>query len=269
MLQTRTWSFWDPKYLVQTLSEAIVKSTATFFVTVSDSYKQYLISSDHIQASRIATVPCIPNEDHFFVDPIIRSRIRSHLSLDGKIVLIYIGKFGGLYYDYSHLQFWAPLFNELSLSVFLIILTPQDPFLISSRLRKYGIAESQFLVTHCHHSEVNNYLNAADIGISFINSGPWSFACSPVKHGEYWACGLPLIMPTGIGDEREWLESDKLGFLANYDNSKSISTAFNNVLDLINDSSHRSRIQSLGRSRRNVSMLHSAYNRIFDFVALY
>jgi hypothetical protein len=260
MLQTGTWSAWEPKYIIQSVSEFLVRRTADFFITVSEGYRNYLVTNNNISPSRTLTVPCIPRQEKFFFDHQVRARSRRLLGLEDKIVLVYLGKFGGLYHEIQYLRLWAPLFREYSTSIFLLVLTPQDPSLITLSLRQYGFDESQFHVTSCHHSEVNEYLNAADIALSFINAGAWSFACSPVKHGEYWACGLPLIMPYGIGDESKWLEADKMGSMANFSDSKSISSAFIFTLDILSDPDHRSRIQSLGNLRRNPALITDAYH---------
>ena len=60
---------------------------------------------------------------------------------------------------------------------------------------------------------VPSYLAAADAGLSFIKRCVSKLASSPTKNGEYLACGLPLIINTGIGDSDALVNEWKAGVL--------------------------------------------------------
>lgn len=57
-----------------------------------------------------------------------------------------------------------------------------------------GFSFSDVYVTAESHEEVNSYINAGDFALSIIRYGPWSFACSAIKQGEYWAAVLPVLV---------------------------------------------------------------------------
>src|SRR5690606_23449123 len=51
-----------------------------------------------------------------------------------------------------------------------------------------------------------------------IKQIPVSIYQSPVKVGEYLACGLPILLTANVGDESALIEKQKLGFIVtNYE----------------------------------------------------
>jgi hypothetical protein len=63
-----------------------------------------------------------------------------------------------------------------------------------------GIPESHFSVRAVAPNEMPAYLAAGDVGISFIKRCLSKLASSPTKNAEYLACGLPIVINSGIGD---------------------------------------------------------------------
>jgi len=62
--------------------------------------------------------------------------------------------------------------------------------------------------------DMPSLLSAADVGLSFILPAPSKRACSPVKNGEYLACGLPLVSTAGIGDYSDLIARTRIGVIA-------------------------------------------------------
>jgi glycosyltransferase involved in cell wall biosynthesis len=90
----------------------------------------------------------------------------------------------------------------------LLVLTtqPPDPFrqLAASR----GVS---CRVERASRDQMPGYLSAGDVGLSFILEAPSKTACSPVKNGEYLACGLPVVTTAGIGDYSRMVADRRVG----------------------------------------------------------
>jgi glycosyltransferase involved in cell wall biosynthesis len=67
-------------------------------------------------------------------------------------------------------------------------------------MKARGVGTDFFSVRAVAATEVPSYLAAADAGLAFNKPCVSRIASSPTKNGEYLACGLPLIINTGIGD---------------------------------------------------------------------
>lgn len=266
MRQTGTWRSFDPRYLVQRKWEYDVKKNAAALITVSEGYADHLRSKERIAAERLFSVPCWVDTSRFNIAPELRERIRKKLGIKNQTVAIYAGKFGGIYCPSSVLQSFRELQPAFAGGLYVIILSDHDPAIVHRELDRAGVAPSDRFVGFVDHSEVNAYLNAADFALSFINAGPWSFACSAIKHGEYWAAGLPVLMPPGVGDESQWLEKRKAGFFVDFVNPQSVRRAGEHIAQLLRELGLRSRLHRLAEEERSAAPLAIAYRSILERV---
>ena len=268
MLQTGTWQRWDPKFLVQRRWEERIKHTASALITVSQGYARHLQEHEGISPDRLHTVPCWVDAERFRIDPEARSTVRQRLGIGDRLAVVYAGKFGGIYSPLRELAMLHPLQQGLGQPLFVMVLTSADAAAVRQQLRQVGFHEDQVFVDCVPHSEVNAYLNAADLALSFINSGPWSFACSAIKHGEYWACGLPVLMPPGVGDEAQWLEIERAGAIAPFHNPQSVQAAALRLAQILGEPGHRQRIRAIGLRERSAEALTATYRWLLDKVEL-
>lgn len=268
MLQTGTWRRWDPKYLVQRRWEERVKRNASALITVSHGYARHLREREGISPSRLRTVPCWVDGDRFRLDPQARLQLRQQLGIGDRLAVVYAGKFGGIYSALPDLAMLRDLQQGLGKALFVMLLTSADVGAVHHHLHQAGFASDQVFVQRVAHDQVNAYLNAADLALSFINSGPWSYACSAIKHGEYWACGLPVLMPPGVGDESNWLEREQAGAIASFNDATAVRAAAERLLPILADPAHRERIRSIGLRERGAESLVSTYRWLLDRFAL-
>jgi glycosyltransferase involved in cell wall biosynthesis len=268
MLQTGTWQRWDPKFLVQRRWEERVKRTALALITVSKGYARHLQEQEGISPDRPRTVPCWVDAERFRIDPEARSRLRQQLGIGDRLAVVYAGKFGGIYSPLRELEILRPLQQSLGQPLFVMVLTSADASAVRQQLSQAGFREDQVFVDCVPHSVVNAYLNAADLALSFINSGPWSFACSAIKHGEYWACGLPVLMPPGVGDETQWLEAERAGAIAPFHNPQAVQAAAVRLAQILGVPGHRQRIRAVGLRERSTEPLTATYHWLLNKIQL-
>jgi glycosyltransferase involved in cell wall biosynthesis len=264
MLQTGTWQRWDPKYLVQRRWEEQVKRNASALITVSHGYAQHLREREGISLSRLRTVPCWVDSDRFRLDPQARFLLRQQLGIGDRLAVVYAGKFGGIYSPLHDLAILRDLQQGLGQPIYLMLLTSADPDAVNQQINDAGFSADQVFVQRVPYDHVNAYLNAADLAVSFINSGPWSFACSAIKHGEYWACGLPVLMPPGVGDEAGWLENEQAGAIAPFSDPAAVRAAAIRLRVILDEPDHRERIRAIGLRERGAASLLTTYSWLLE-----
>ena len=268
MRQTGTWSRWDPKYLVQVSWEERVKRCAAALITVSHGYARHLKERDGVPAARLRTVPCWVDGERFRINPEARMRLRHELGIGERLALIYVGKFGGIYSPLGELAILGQLKRHLVRPLFVIVLSSMEADAVRLQLHRAGFSPWDSYVSCVPHEHVADYLNAADLAVSFINSGPWSFACSAIKHGEYWACGLPVLMPPGVGDESTWLETERVGAIAPFNNPQAVQSAATRLQQILAEPGHRQRIRAVGLRERSKASLTATYRWMLDRLEL-
>jgi glycosyltransferase involved in cell wall biosynthesis len=157
-------------------------------------------------------VPSCVDLDHFKFDQQARSSIRQKYGIGEKqTVLVYLGKFGGMYMEDEAFDFFALCQHHLN--TWVMIITPENPEKILSLCRKYSVDEEKVIVTSLTREEIPSYLSASDAGFVAVRQWPSKVYCSPIKTGEYLACGLPVIVPSGISDDGPSLEQLGIGLI--------------------------------------------------------
>lgn len=147
----------------------------------------------------LEVIPCCADLSLIEAQAGQRDAMRVELGLEGKAVLVYVGKFGGWYLQDKMADFFAAARREIP-DLHFLILTQSERELIEAELRRHGIPEASFTITQAPHERVGAFLAASDIALSFIEAAPSKIASSPTKIGEYLAAGLPVVCNPGVGD---------------------------------------------------------------------
>jgi glycosyltransferase involved in cell wall biosynthesis len=93
----------------------------------------------------------------------------------------------------------------------LHVLTQDDPAPIREGLAARGVDPERALVRSVAHEDVPAWLSGATAGIALLRA-TWSKSAScPTKIGEMLACGVPLIVSSGIGDVDALFEDERVG----------------------------------------------------------
>ena len=143
-----------------------------------------------------------------------RVKIRKQLGIaDQDKVIIYVGKFGGMYLDKEVIEFFSVVKCESKNNFKFVILTTDDHQQIHDWLQEYGMKINDVHIDSVQKNEVPNYLSASDFGFVPVRQHPGKRFCSPIKDGEYWACGLPIIIYSGISDDFLLAKKNQIGII--------------------------------------------------------
>jgi glycosyltransferase involved in cell wall biosynthesis len=161
-------------------------------------------------------VPSCVDVKHFHFSEGERAAVRKkHDIHENEVVIVYLGKFGGMYVEhelfdfFKEVNFWQ---KNSSYRFRFMILTPDKKEKIEAFIKQSGMNMEQFVIEGLTRDQVPSYLSAADIAFSGVRQNPSKRYCSPIKHGEYWACGLPVIVPDGISDDYLLVEKYDIGW---------------------------------------------------------
>ena len=88
----------------------------------------------------------------------------------------------------------------------------------NSNLKKQGIDLTRVFIDSVPHAEVANYLSASDFAFATIKPTPTRLYCCPVKNGEYWANGIPILLEDGIGDDSDIIKNEGGGVIFDHHN---------------------------------------------------
>ncbi len=210
MLESKVWKKWDIRYRLQKFFEKRQKQTASAIMPVSNNYKAHLIEEGQVNCP-IEVVACSVDLEKFQFDQNKRKEVRQQLEItELATVGIYVGKFGGIYYEEEAYDFIKNCNDQIG-GFHLLVLTAEPKDRITNSLQAAGFPIERCRVAKVKHHEVASYLSAADFAFNFHKRTKWSFALSPIKNGEYWASGLPIVIANGIGDDSDIINKSRQG----------------------------------------------------------
>ncbi len=235
--------------------------------TTKNTIKDYAVKKYHYHPNKnnwYAKPACV-DLDLFQHNTMIREKLRKKLFLDDKIVGIYIGKFGGIYlkeefFEIIHVayQHWGNRFR-------LLLLSSVEDKILANYLEKYAIPESIIIKTFVPHSEVKNYLNASDFSITPVKVVHSKKFCSPIKNGEYWAMGLPVLITKNISDDSEIIQQHNIGAVIDELSKNAYLKAIQKIDELLSGDREtlRKKIREMAIQYRNFSIAEKIYNDIY------
>lgn len=170
-------------------------------------------------------IPSCVDENLFEFSPSKRKSIRERLKIDDRRVLVYAGKFGGIYFEEETVRLFAHL-RSVDSSFFFLILTPNPINEIEAICDKYQLNRNDYYITRVPFEEMPHYLSASDMGLVSVPAYPSQKFRSPIKVGEYLCCGSPYIVMRGISEDDEWAENENIGVVLNDFDEFEVTKAF-------------------------------------------
>lgn len=261
MLESGVWKFWDARFLILKYFERKQKRSAVKLLTVSRQYSEKL-RQEGVPAEKIMFMPNTVSLPDFLFDQHRRQVKRSELKIStDDVVGIYVGKFKDIYYYHEAFELFAAAFRSFGRSFYLIILSSHDHDDIRENLLQRGVPSDRVFIHQAPHAEVPAYLSAADFAFSTIKPAPCRKYCCPVKDGEYWANGLPVLLEPGIGDDSDIIEREGGGIVLDMAHPEE---AFAKLRELLKQGREKlaTPIQALAFKYRRMELIRAAYDLV-------
>lgn len=263
MLDSNVWPKYDFRYIFQKKWEVEQIRAAAGLLVVSQNYADYLIQAELVNEAKVRVFRNPVNVMDFRFQEQDRNLIREQLNWKNATVGVFSGKYGGLYYNDEAFLIYQKCF-ELIPNFRLIILSPQPEQAITNQLVKHGIDLEKVYIASVQHHQVPKYLSAADFAFATIKSYPSAKYCSPVKIGEYWANGLPVLLTEGVGDDSDIIKAEGGGALFNLTQTGSLEQAILQVKTIVQNPMHRQEIPQLAAKYRSLDKVREAYEFFFN-----
>lgn len=194
-------------------------------------------------------------------------KMRAQLGIkEDEIALIYLGKFGGMYWDEELFTLFRACYRRAPELYHFIILSQDDLLKLREKLRAAGIPDERAHLAFVPLNQVPAYLAASDMGICAVRQFPSKRYCSPIKDGEYWANGLPVAIPTGVSDDYELTRENGLGVVIEETSTLGLELAAEDIHKWFQQhqaSEVRARTRDFAARDRDVKVFRGVLNELF------
>ena len=240
-VDSRHWPKGGLRYRITKAAERRILAATDAVVTLTERIWPIIKEWDGLKGRKVhhAVVPCCVDLSLFKFDEQQRVKMRSDLNLSHRLTLVYSGSLDGWYLTEEMADFFASVVRKRN-DVHLLWLTMGSRERVRQLMSERSISENNFSIHSVAPKEMPAYLAAGDVGISFIKRCFSKLASSPTKNAEYLACGLPIVINSGIGD------SDALPAIIIDDfNERDFNAAWTAIEEAVNDPNVRTKARAV------------------------
>jgi len=225
------WRKGGLKFRSVKLMERASLHSADFITVLTHRHKNFISSFPflHNKNKPIQIIPCCVDLEKFSIDERDRDVV-NELELEEKFVLTYLGSLGTCYFLAEMIDFFLHVRRKINNAFFLFV-THSDKELVINAAKEKGLESADFKVIDSPFNKIPAILSACDASIYFIN--PYmKFGSFPIKLGEYLACGLPVIVNSGIGDTEDIVKNHEVGVVINDFSADEYERSLRELLEL-------------------------------------
>lgn len=206
-------------------------------VGVSDRMIRFFRSKYNSITANTIVIPTTPGIRSFVYSEEIRKKYRDQLQVGGRFLMVYSGGAQPYQCIDEMLLFFSEVersaaFKTLQPKLLLLIWDKQ--FSLEDKCRSLNISADNIIVLSLNHSEVANYLQAADLGIVLRKDITTNHVASPTKICEYLLSGLPLLSTPYTGDVEQLIKEYQVGYVYEFHKGFEINAFADFCRDVLN-----------------------------------
>lgn len=266
MVETGTWKRSGLAFRLLFWLEGKQGRKAKNIIATTEGMKQYAKEKYGITRNDFFIKPACINFRHFY--PVKKNEaLLQSLGLNDKLVCVYAGKLGGTYlrdevFDFVKVcqDYWGDKFRFLMLS-------SESDQEIAMQVKRTGLPAEAVINKFVFHQDVPVYMSLGDFAINPQVPVPSKRYGAPIKDGEYWAMGLPVIISPGISDDSDIIQQYKIGVVANLKEKTSYEQAVKNMDELLKAQTRevlQQKIFEVVKKYRSFSIAEKIYSTIYQ-----
>ena len=265
MTENGTWTKNSIAFNVLFYLEKLQSRKAHFIISATAGMKNYAKEKYTINLTKFAVKPACVDLDLFSEKSIKDADLLKELDLEQKIVCVYAGKFGGIYLAQEVFDFFKIAHQHFGNDFRVLLLTNQTKEEIESYCKKSNLDSSIITMRFIAHQLIPKYIGLGDFAITPVKPVPTKRFCTPIKDGEYWAMGLPIIIPANISDDSEIIEKHKAGAVLHELNDIAYLDAVKTIEIILSEPKieRYKRIRALAETYRSFAVAEQVYKNLY------
>jgi len=267
MVENNTWKKDSIQFRLLFNIEKRLTHHAKIIISATEGMRSYAKEKYGAEIENFYVKPaCV--ESNFFSNYHRKNKeLLRQLKLENKIVCVYAGKFGGIYLTNEVFSFFS-LANQYWGENFRALLLTNHPVEELKELAlKNNFNWKNAIVKFVDFADVPDYIGLGDFAITPVKPIPSKRYCTPIKDGEYWALGLPVVITKNISDDSEIIERFRIGAIIEKLDNDSYMNAIKKIDALLNNHERHEttkKIQQVAHQFRDFQLARAVYSKIYS-----
>ena len=211
MVENGTWSRGGAAFRVLFFFERLQSQRASVLIAATEGMRDYAKRKYGITDKPFHVKPACVDLEKFSEKDRKDPELLRTLGLEDKFVIVYAGKFGGIYLDKEVFELLREAYDHWGERVQVLLLTGHTLNELMPWIEQVGLPPNIFTIKFVAHKDIPRYMGLGDVALTPVRPVPTKRYCTPIKDGEYWALGLPVIITAGISDDSEIIAANGIG----------------------------------------------------------
>jgi len=240
---------------------------ATKIIGTTKGMKDYALAKYNVSVNDFHVKPACVDLEKFSSRYRKDASLVEQLKLTNKTVCVYAGKFGGIYLKEEVFEFYKACYQKWKDDFVVLLLTNHSLAEIKELMIKFDLPETAFRILYVPHADINKYIGLGDFAITPVKPVNTKKYCTPIKDGEYWAMGLPVVITKNISDDSQIIEDNNIGYVLQDLKMSEYINAVNKIDQLLKDKTKDdlySIIRAVAEKYRNFNIAQKIYQTIYS-----
>lgn len=266
MVENETWGKNSVEFKYLFYLEKKLSKHAKVIISATEEMKNYAKKKYDVTFKNFFVKPACVDLETFSIDRKKNKELIKQFKFENKIVCVYAGKFGGIYLTKEVFDFFKACENFWGDRFRVLLLTSHDKAEIEQWCKSSMVDGKKLVIRFVSHADIPDYIGLGDFAITPVKPIPTKRYCTPVKDGEYWALGLPVVIPPDISDDSELISRNNAGaILYKFDeqNYNQAIQVINNLLCDVDGEMLTQKIRNIAITYRNYKQAEKVYAKIY------
>jgi len=264
MVENGTWGKSGMAYKILFSLEKKQTKRARALIATTAGMKQYAMEQYGVEVKNFFVKPACVDLEKFSPSEKDVLLIKE-LGFENKIVCVYAGKLGGIYLKDEVFDLIKLCYDRWKDDFRFLMLTNASREEIDVEIKRVSLPENVVVSKFVYHHDVPRYLSLGDFAINPVKPVPTKKFCTSIKDGEYWAMGLPVVIPPRISDDSEIIENEHTGVVVDFSDKSALARSIDKIEDLLKRKTElKGKIRKIAIKYRSYEIAKKIYIEIYS-----
>ncbi len=264
MVETGVWKKNSFAFRILWWSEKMQARKADVLIAASPGMIEYARNAYGVEAKNVHVRPACVDMVLFNPNRFDHHAIRAKMNVETKIVCACVSKLGGLYLKQEVFELFkigADVFGE---KFHVLLLSPNSKGEVLGLCKDSGFLARQLTHVSVPHTLVPEYLSACDFAFNPQQPVPSKRFGTPVKDGEYWAMGLPIMILPEISEDSSIVLNENVGVILQNLEESAMRKSMSNMKSLLESKLvNKEHVRNIAKKYRSYEIAKKVYQEVY------